>query len=58
MGDQGSHRLLIVDDDPVSRTMVKDHFESAGFAIDTANDVPEALETDREKGDPEYHTTH
>jgi len=38
------HRLLIVDDDCVSRTMMKDHFESAGFAIDTAGDVAEALE--------------
>ena len=38
------HRLLIVDDDPVSRTMMKDHLESVGFAIDTAGDVAEALE--------------
>ena len=38
------HRLLIVDDDCVSRTMMKDHFESVGFAIDTAGDVAEALE--------------
>ena len=45
------HRLLAVDDDETIRTMLKDFFEGAGYAVDTAANVPEALE----KLSQEYH---
>ncbi len=38
------HRLLAVDDDETIRTMLKDFFEGAGYAVDTAQDAGEALQ--------------
>ncbi len=36
-------RLLVVDDDALIRTMLKDYFESVGYAVDMAQDATEAL---------------
>jgi len=38
------HRLLAVDDDETIRTMLRDFFEGAGYAVDTAQDAGEALQ--------------
>ena len=44
MENKAKHRLLIVDDDPVTCTMLKDFFESEGYVADTAHDAAEAFD--------------
>lgn len=43
MTESAKPKLLVVDDDQLTRTMVKDHFEEAGYFVDTAHDVSAAM---------------
>lgn len=43
MTERARPRLLIVDDDRLACTMMKDHFEEAGYLVDTAHDVSAAV---------------
>ena len=42
-GAPAARRVLVVDDDPAIRAMVRKALERHGFAVDTANDGVEAL---------------
>ncbi len=43
-------KLLVVDDEPAIREMLKDFFEDEGYAVDLAADGAEALEALRKSG--------
>lgn len=43
MEGNGKHRLLVVDDDALVCTMLKDYFEGAGYDVDAVQEPTEAL---------------